>query len=46
MLFALLVVGLGCAGCATDPENESEKPWSSPEGWQGGTLPLQMMQPH
>lgn len=48
VLLLLLVVAAGCVACAsTDPDNVSEKPWDSPEGWQGGSMmPLQMNQPH
>jgi hypothetical protein len=48
VLLLLLVVAAGCVACAsTDPDNQSEKPWNSPEGWQGGSMmPLQMNQPH
>ena len=46
-LFLLLTgVVLAVAGCATDAENESAKPWNSPEGWQHGNIPIYMMQPH
>jgi hypothetical protein len=45
LLLLLMVVSLACAGCgSTEPDNESVKPWNTPEGWQGGSL--QMMQPH
>jgi hypothetical protein len=43
---ALLAVGLGGFGCATDePDNASSKPWNSPEGYQNGALPGMMQQP-
>ena len=41
----LLAIGLGAAACSTtddDPENDSVKPWNSPEGWQNGQM--QMLQ--
>jgi hypothetical protein len=43
----LLVVGLGCVGCDTmDADNTSARPWNSPDGWQNGSIPSGMMQPH
>jgi hypothetical protein len=45
LLLALAVVGLTAAGCGTEPENESSKPWDQPSGWGGG-FPSQMMPPH
>jgi len=43
---ALLAIGWGCLGCATDePDNASSKPWNSPEGYQNGALPGMMQQP-
>jgi hypothetical protein len=43
---AILVVGFGGFGCATDePDNVSSKPWNSPEGYQNGALPGIMQQP-
>jgi len=45
LLVVLLATGMVCAGCGTEPENTSEKPWDSPEGWQNGNLPPQMTQP-
>jgi hypothetical protein len=43
LLLLLLAIGLGAAACSTDePDNESIKPWNSPEGWQNGQM--QMMQ--
>jgi hypothetical protein len=39
-------VGMMAAGCAsTEPDNVSNRPWNSPEGWQGGAL-QGMSQPH
>jgi hypothetical protein len=49
LLLALLlaVLGLGAAGCAsTEPDNLSSRPWNSPEGWQNGSMPMGMTQPH
>lgn len=49
LVLVLLGVGLGCFGCAStgdEPENASSKPWNSPEGWQNGSLPSMMQQPH
>ena len=49
LVLVLLGVGLGGFGCATngaDTENVSSKPWNSPEGWQNGSLPSMMQQPH
>jgi len=46
LLLALVVIGLGCAGCGTEPQNQSEKPWNTPEGWQNGSMPTQMLSPH
>jgi hypothetical protein len=43
VLLLLVAVCLGCVACeTTEPDNESVKPWNSPEGWQNGNL--QMMQ--
>jgi hypothetical protein len=43
LLVLLVAVALGCASCSTtEPDNESVKPWNSPEGWQNGNL--QMLQ--
>jgi hypothetical protein len=37
----LLLVGLGVllAGCATEPENASARPWNQPRGWETGLPP-------
>ena len=37
-LFLLLLVlgAMVCGGCATESENVSEKPWSTPQGWENG----------
>jgi hypothetical protein len=46
-LALLTGIGLGLAGCATEESsNESTRPWNSPEGWQNGSLPPGMVQPH
>jgi hypothetical protein len=46
-LFLLLTgVLLAGTGCASDAENESPKPWASPEGWDHGNIPTFMTQPH
>ena len=46
ILLIAVLAAAACGGCSTEPENESAKPWNSPEGWGGGNMPLQMMQPH
>jgi hypothetical protein len=47
LLLLILAVGLGCAACSsTEPDNESVKPWSSPEGWQNGNLQMMQQQGH
>jgi len=45
LLLVLAGAVLGCAGCATEPENESTRPWNTPEGWQNGAFPM-LTQPH
>ena len=35
----LLLLGLtivGAAGCATQSDNVSERPWNTPQGWETG----------
>lgn len=44
VLAALATVISGCS--STEPENESVRPWNSPEGWQGGSLGGIMDQQH
>ncbi|MFM2083095.1 MAG: hypothetical protein RL380_1786 [Verrucomicrobiota bacterium] len=40
----LLALTFGVVGCrSTEPENLSERPWNSPNGWESG-LPSGMMQ--
>ncbi len=37
--FALVLLALGMAGCATtdaDMNNHAERPWNSPKGWENG----------
>ncbi|HEU6447036.1 MAG TPA: hypothetical protein VFV23_01195 [Verrucomicrobiae bacterium] len=45
--FFLLVLGgilLSISGCSTeDPENNSARPWNSPQGWENG---MPMMDQH
>jgi hypothetical protein len=37
----LLAAILGAAGCASDrPENNSVRPWNTPQNWEGG-MPIQ-----
>jgi len=41
-LLLLLLGGMlvGVSGCATnEPENDSVRPWNTPQGWEGG-LPM------
>ncbi len=40
VLFALIL--LGASGCGT-PNNDSVRPWNSPEGWENG-IPSGMYQ--
>ena len=43
-LLALGAVLWGVAGCATnDPDNASSRPWSTPQGWEGG-MPMMNQQ--
>jgi hypothetical protein len=47
LLLLLLAVGLGGAACSTtESDNESVKPWNSPEGWQNGNLQMMQQQGH
>jgi hypothetical protein len=46
LVLLLAVIGLGLAGCGTEPENTSARPWNSPEGWQYGSFPSSMQRPH
>jgi hypothetical protein len=42
-LLALVAVLFGVSGCASsEPENESVRPWNTPQGWEGG---MPMMNP-
>jgi len=47
--FLLLLLGgmlVGVSGCATnEPENDSVRPWNTPQGWEGG-LPMLNQQQH
>jgi len=37
LLLLLGAVLLGVSGCASsEPENDSVRPWNTPQGWQGG----------
>jgi hypothetical protein len=47
LVLALASFAAIISGCAsTEPENDSERPWNSPEGWQGGALGDMMDQQH
>jgi hypothetical protein len=36
LLFLLGVVLVGASGCETnEPENDSVRPWNTPQGWSG-----------
>jgi len=35
-LVLLGVIGFLLAGCTTEPENVSARPWSAPKQWEGG----------
>jgi len=44
LLFGGMLVGV--SGCATnEPENDSVRPWNTPQGWEGG-LPMMNQQQH
>ena len=44
LLLLLGTVLLGVSGCATnEPENDSVRPWNSPQGWEG-SLPMMNQQ--
>lgn len=37
LLLLLVVAAVAGGGCAsTEPDNVSEKPWNSPQGWETG----------
>ena len=37
---ALVGLSLWLTGCATtEQENQAERPWNSPQGWEGGIPP-------
>ena len=43
LLLLLSLLALGSGGCAsTESENQSERPWSSPQSWENG-MPGGMM---
>src|SRR5690349_646990 len=45
-LVFLAAMLLGVNGCMTeDPENNSARPWNSPQGWEGG-MPMMDQQRH
>jgi hypothetical protein len=47
-LLLLLLGGVlvGVSGCATnEPENDSVRPWNTPQNWEGG-LPMMNQQQH
>jgi hypothetical protein len=39
-LLLLGAIVLGAAGCATDPDNDSARPWNAPEGYENN-MPMQ-----
>ena len=41
LLFLLVLGSLALAGCATESENASVRPWDSPKSWENG-LPSSM----
>jgi hypothetical protein len=47
--FLLLLLGgmlVGASGCETnEPENNSVRPWNTPQDWEGG-LPMMNQQQH
>jgi hypothetical protein len=37
LLLLVVLAGLALSGCAsTESENMSERPWSTPQGWENG----------
>jgi hypothetical protein len=44
LLLVALFACVGFSGCATEPENISERPWNAPMNWETG-LPAGMMNP-
>ena len=42
LLLLLGAIVIGVAGCASDPDNDSARPWNSPSG--GSSLPIDDMQ--
>ncbi len=44
LLFLLGVLLVGATGCeSTEPENDSVRPWNTPQGWEGG-MPMMNQQ--
>jgi len=44
LLLLLGAVLLGASGCATnEPENDSVRPWNTPQNWEGG-MPMMNQQ--
>jgi hypothetical protein len=44
LLFVLGAVLAGLSGCASnEPENNSVRPWNTPQGWENG-MPIQQQQ--
>ena len=45
-LWVLLLAAfvLGIAGCASDPDNDSVRPWGVPQDGGAGTMPIQTEQ--
>ncbi len=44
ILFLIVIGIILTAGCASDPENVSERPWNAPKNWENG-MPTGMMNP-
>jgi len=43
LLFAGVLFGV--TGCeSTEPENDSVRPWNSPQGWEGNGMPMMNQQ--
>jgi hypothetical protein len=44
LLLLLAVIFAGASGCETnEPENNSVRPWNTPQSWEGG-MPIQNQQ--